>query len=76
MKALALKAIIVYQRCVSPLIPPSCRYYPSCSHYTHEAIQRWGLFHGFWLGVGRVLRCNPWATGGMDPVPRQNRQGR
>ena len=76
MKALALTAITVYQRCVSPLIRPSCRYYPSCSQYTHEAIRRWGILRGFWLGFSRILRCNPWAVGGIDLVPKQDRQER
>ncbi|WP_409522625.1 membrane protein insertion efficiency factor YidD [Nitrincola sp. MINF-07-Sa-05] len=58
-----------YQYFISPLIPPSCRFYPSCSSYMIEAIQVHGPFKGLWLGLRRVSRCHPWNDGGIDPVP-------
>ena len=66
----------VYQRWVSPLLPPSCRFYPSCSAYAVEALQVHGLVRGIALTVWRLLRCAPWHPGGIDPVPpRRNRAG-
>lgn len=62
-------AIRLYQRFLSPLLPPSCRFTPSCSRYTVEAIQRHGAARGCLLGTWRVLRCNPFVKGGHDPVP-------
>ncbi|MDO8960100.1 MAG: membrane protein insertion efficiency factor YidD [Rhodocyclaceae bacterium] len=58
-----------YQLAISPLLPPSCRFYPSCSHYAIEALQRHGPIKGLWLSLRRVGRCNPWHPGGHDPVP-------
>ncbi len=69
MKRLVLGSIRLYQRYISPVLPPSCRFYPSCSHYGYEAIQVHGIIRGSWLTVGRVLRCNPFSAGGYDPVP-------
>ncbi len=59
----------VYQQVVSPLTPPSCKFYPSCSSYAVTAIKRHGAVRGTWLAVRRVLRCHPWAAGGVDDVP-------
>ena len=69
MKWLALELIKLYQSTISQVTPPSCRFTPTCSHYTYEAIQRYGLVKGSWLMVKRLARCHPWSTGGYDPVP-------
>ena len=67
---LALRLPIwLYQRLVSPVLPPSCRYDPSCSAYASEALRTHGAVVGLYLGTGRLLRCHPWAPGGPDPVP-------
>ena len=61
--------IRLYKRFLSPLMPPSCRFTPSCSRYTVEAIQKHGALRGTLLGTWRILRCNPFGKGGHDPVP-------
>jgi putative membrane protein insertion efficiency factor len=61
--------IKIYQLFISPLFPSSCRYTPTCSHYTAEALKKYGLFKGGWLGIKRILRCHPWGGSGYDPVP-------
>ena len=58
-----------YQVCVSPFLPPCCRFYPSCSHYALEAFRKYGPFRGFSLTARRIARCNPYCEGGFDPVP-------
>ena len=58
-----------YQRWLSPMLPPSCRYYPSCSAYAVTALQRFGPLRGSWLAARRLARCHPWAAGGVDHVP-------
>ena len=58
-----------YQLAISPMLGPRCRFYPSCSCYAHTAIERFGVWRGFWLGTRRLLRCHPFAEGGYDPVP-------
>jgi len=68
MTDLMIRAIKVYQR-ISRLYPPRCRYMPTCSQYTVEALSRHGLVKGVWLSVGRILRCHPFSPGGYDPVP-------
>ena len=61
-------AIRFYRKRISPLTPPSCRYYPTCSAYGLEAIERYGPARGGWLAFRRILRCHPFAKGGYDPV--------
>jgi putative membrane protein insertion efficiency factor len=61
--------IKIYQLLISPLFPSSCRYSPTCSHYTLEALKKYGLFKGGWLGIKRISRCHPWGGSGYDPVP-------
>ncbi len=58
-----------YQRTVSPLLPASCRYEPTCSHYAYEAIERYGAARGSWIALKRLARCTPWGGHGWDPVP-------
>jgi uncharacterized protein len=69
MRYIATILIRIYQWTVSPLLGPSCRYYPSCSHYGLEAINRFGVLRGGWLTLKRIGRCHPWHPGGFDPVP-------
>jgi len=63
--------VIGYRRFISPLLPPSCRFAPSCSEYALEALQRHGAARGLWLTVRRLARCHPFNPGGYDPVPPQ-----
>lgn len=69
MKGIILGLIEGYRRFVSPLLPASCRYIPTCSQYALEAVKRFGAQRGFLLAMRRLLRCNPFAQGGYDPVP-------
>jgi putative membrane protein insertion efficiency factor len=69
MTRLALGAIRVYQHTLSHLVGGGCRYYPSCSNYTYQAIERYGVARGSWMGAKRIARCHPFAKGGYDPVP-------
>lgn len=69
MKEFLLKAIRFYQRKISPLFPPKCRYYPTCSQYALQAIEIHGVFKGMLLAIGRLMRCNIFFPGGVDPVP-------
>lgn len=69
LKKIFLKLIRFYQKFISPIFPPSCRYYPTCSQYGYEAIERFGALRGGFLTIKRILRCNPFFKGGYDPVP-------
>jgi hypothetical protein len=72
LKLLAVPFILlikIYQLLISPLFPSSCRYTPTCSHYTLDALKKYGLLKGSWLGIKRISRCHPWGGSGYDPVP-------
>lgn len=69
MKRLLVGLVRVYQYAISPLLGRNCRYFPSCSEYMLEAVQKHGAAKGGWLGVKRLCRCHPWHPGGYDPVP-------
>jgi uncharacterized protein len=69
MKKVALLLIRLYQKTISRVLPPSCRFTPSCSHYGYEAIEKYGFIKGGWMAVKRVSRCHPLNPGGYDPVP-------
>ena len=68
MKKLSLGLIKLYQQTISQVTPHSCRFEPTCSQYTHEAITRFGVLKGVWLGTKRLARCHPFNRGGFDPV--------
>ncbi len=72
LKLLAVPFILlikIYQLLISPLFPSSCRYTPTCSHYTLDALKKYGIIKGGWLGIKRISRCHPWGGSGYDPVP-------
>ncbi len=69
MKRILIAIIRIYRRVLSPLLPPSCIYTPTCSAYAEEALQKHGAFKGMVMAIKRILRCHPWHTGGYDPVP-------
>ncbi|HZL49205.1 MAG TPA: membrane protein insertion efficiency factor YidD [Solirubrobacteraceae bacterium] len=70
-RAVVLAPIVVYQRVLSPALPRRCKYEPTCSRYTVDAIREYGILRGLVLGAWRLLRCNPWSHGGYDPVEDQ-----
>jgi putative membrane protein insertion efficiency factor len=69
MKYVLMGLIRIYQLTLSRVLPPSCRFSPSCSHYSYEAIEKYGALKGSWMAVKRISRCHPFNPGGYDPVP-------
>jgi len=69
MKFVVIAFIKFYKLCISPLLGKNCRFYPSCSTYMMEAVDRYGAAKGVWMGTKRLLRCHPFNRGGYDPVP-------
>ncbi len=69
MKKILIGFIKLYQKVISPLTPPSCRFYPTCSHYGIEAVEKHGALKGSWLAIRRISKCHPFHEGGFDPVP-------
>ena len=69
MKTVVLALIRFYKRFISPALPSACIYEPTCSVYTYQAIEKYGVFKGGWLGIKRIARCHPFHHGGYDPVP-------
>ncbi len=72
MRKLVIGLIRAYQYAVSPFLGGNCRYVPSCSEYSAEAIRRFGMFKGGWLAIRRILSCHPWGGSGYDPVPHDH----
>ncbi|MEH7343409.1 membrane protein insertion efficiency factor YidD [Bacillus sp. JJ1532] len=71
LKKILLGLIRFYQIVISPLKPPTCRFYPTCSHYGLEAVKRFGALKGGWLTIKRIMKCHPFHPGGFDPVPQK-----
>lgn len=71
MKKILLALIKFYQKAISPLTPPTCRFHPTCSHYGFEAIEKHGALKGSWLAIRRISKCHPFHEGGFDPVPEK-----
>jgi uncharacterized protein len=69
LKQIFIFPVRLYQKLLSPLLGPNCRYQPTCSHYMIMAIEEWGVIKGVYLGVRRIMRCHPWGGVGYDPVP-------
>lgn len=69
LKKVSLAIIWFYQKVISPLKPPTCRFYPTCSHYSKEAIEKYGAAKGIKLSLKRILKCHPFHPGGYDPLP-------
>lgn len=76
MKYIGIFFVRLYQKFISPLKPPCCRFRPTCSQYAIEAFREWGFIAGLALTVWRILRCNPFSKGGDDPVPKRKRKGK
>ncbi|MCX6091456.1 MAG: membrane protein insertion efficiency factor YidD [Candidatus Bipolaricaulota bacterium] len=74
-RSILVAPIRAYRRFLSPVLPHSCRFYPSCSEYAIEAVETHGVFRGGWLAVRRLLKCQPLHPGGYDPVPKRREKG-
>ena len=74
MRKLIVTILRLYKVVLSPLLPSACRYYPSCSVYTRQAVEKYGVGRGLWMGAKRLSRCHPFHAGGLDPVPDPNTQ--
>ncbi len=68
MKHLLIFLIKIYRKTISPLLPGACRFYPTCSEYSMEALKKYGAIRGFWLSVKRIAKCGPWHPGGIDKL--------
>jgi putative membrane protein insertion efficiency factor len=69
-KKIFIIPIRFYQAAISPLLGSNCRHEPTCSNYSIQAIEEWGIFRGTWMGIKRISKCHPWGTQGYDPVPK------
>ena len=76
MRWLFILPIRFYQYAISPLLGPRCRFQPTCSHYSIEAINEWGVLKGSWLALKRIGKCHPWGPWGYDPVPKKSEEGK
>ncbi len=76
MKKILMGIIRFYQKAISPLFPPACRFYPTCSQYAFEAISVHGALKGSYLAIRRILKCHPFHKGGIDPVPPKKERGK
>jgi putative membrane protein insertion efficiency factor len=74
LQKVALGMLRGYKWAISPMLPPACRYVPTCSEYAMEAVERYGVLRGGWMAAGRLLRCHPFVKGGYDPVPHTSSQ--
>lgn len=74
MKWLLIAIITFYQKWISRFTPPTCRFYPTCSHYGLEAVKRFGAVKGGWLAIKRIIKCQPFHPGGYDPVPEKKKK--
>mgnify|MGYP001583569365 FL=1 len=74
MRKLIIGGLLLYKRTISPLLPPSCRFHPTCADYAQEAVASHGPWRGAWLALARLLRCQPLSKGGLDPVPAAPRR--
>ncbi|MFC5714311.1 membrane protein insertion efficiency factor YidD [Thalassorhabdus alkalitolerans] len=74
MKFILIKILRFYQRFISPLTPPTCRFHPTCSQYSLEAVRTYGACKGSWLTIKRLLKCHPFHSGGFDPVPEKKNE--
>jgi putative membrane protein insertion efficiency factor len=75
MKRIPIFFILMYQKFISPLLRPSCRFHPTCSEYSIQAITKYGATKGVFLSLKRILRCNPWGGSGLDPIPGEKENG-